>query len=159
MMSWTTIRLALRSLAANKLRSILAMLGIIIAVWSVISALALGSGAQATVVGRLSSLGTNLLIVRPAQRGSGGVVDLPTVSERLTGEGFLAEQAPPRLLEGEPAGALGNEHLLDAWVGGEPARDGWALVAGEVVGDEVQVAIGVGRIDRIEQLEVPRSVP
>jgi putative ABC transport system permease protein len=74
MMFWTTIRLALRSLAASKLRSILAMLGIIIAVWSVISALALGSGAQATVVGRLSSLGTNLLIVRPAQRGSGGVV-------------------------------------------------------------------------------------
>ncbi|HEV7298240.1 MAG TPA: ABC transporter permease [Tepidisphaeraceae bacterium] len=74
MMFWTTVRLALRSLAANKLRSILAMLGIIIAVWSVISALALGAGAQATVVGRLSSLGTNLLIVRPAQRGTGGVV-------------------------------------------------------------------------------------
>jgi macrolide transport system ATP-binding/permease protein len=73
MMFWTIIRVALKSLAASKLRSILAMLGIIIAVWSVISALALGAGAQANVVGRLSALGTNLLIVRPAARGSAGV--------------------------------------------------------------------------------------
>jgi putative ABC transport system permease protein len=74
MMFWTIIRVALKSLAASKLRSILAMLGIIIAVWSVISALALGAGAQANVVNRLSALGTNLLIVRPSQRGTGGVI-------------------------------------------------------------------------------------
>jgi putative ABC transport system permease protein len=74
MMFWTIIRVALKSLAASKLRSILAMLGIIIAVWSVISALALGAGAQANVVGRLSALGTNLLIVRPAARGTAGVM-------------------------------------------------------------------------------------
>ena len=72
MMVWTTVRLALKSLAANKLRSLLAMLGIIIAVWSVISALALGAGAQAGVVKRLSALGTNLLIIRPEQKASGG---------------------------------------------------------------------------------------
>ena len=74
MIFWTIVHVALKSLAANKMRSMLAMLGIIIAVWSVISALALGAGAQATVLDNLSSLGTNLLVVRPGQRGTGGVM-------------------------------------------------------------------------------------
>ena len=74
MLFWTIVRVSIKSLAANKLRSVLAMLGIIIAVWSVISALALGAGAQASVLNRLSSLGTNLLVIRPGQRGTGGVM-------------------------------------------------------------------------------------
>jgi putative ABC transport system permease protein len=74
MIFWTTVQIALRSLAANKLRSILAMLGIIIGVWSVISALALAAGAQKKVVDQMSSLGTNVVVVTPGQRGSGGVI-------------------------------------------------------------------------------------
>ena len=70
---WTTVFIGLRSLAANKLRSLLAMLGIIIAVWSVIAALALGAGAQASVLDRLGALGTNLLVIRPGVRSGGGV--------------------------------------------------------------------------------------
>ncbi|HEY0009458.1 MAG TPA: ABC transporter permease, partial [Tepidisphaeraceae bacterium] len=73
MIFWTIVRVAFKSLRANKLRSVLAMLGIIIAVWSVIAALALGAGAQASVLNRLSALGTNLLVIVPAQRASGGV--------------------------------------------------------------------------------------
>ena len=45
MLLWTTLKVALKSLMANKLRSFLAMLGIIIGVGAVISMLALGSGA------------------------------------------------------------------------------------------------------------------
>lgn len=74
MMFWTIVTVALKSLAANKLRSILAMLGIIIGVWSVISALALAAGAQKKVVDQMSSLGTNVVMVTPGQRGSGGVI-------------------------------------------------------------------------------------
>ena len=74
MIFWTIVRVSFKSLAANKLRSLLAMLGIIIAVWSVISALALGAGAQASVLNRLTSLGSNLLVIRPGLRGGGGVV-------------------------------------------------------------------------------------
>ena len=74
MIFWTIIKVALRSLVANKLRSILAMLGIIIGVWSVISALALATGAQKKVVDQVSSLGTNVVMVLPGQRGSGGVI-------------------------------------------------------------------------------------
>jgi putative ABC transport system permease protein len=74
MMLWMILKVALKSLAANKLRSILAMLGIIIGVGAVISMLALGAGAKKSVMERMSAMGTNLLIVRPGQRGSMGVV-------------------------------------------------------------------------------------
>jgi putative ABC transport system permease protein len=87
MLFWTIVRVALRSLIANKLRSVLAMLGIIIGVWSVISALALAAGVQQSIMAQMSSLGTNLLTVTPGLRGSGGVMsgnqqDL-TVSDAL----------------------------------------------------------------------------
>ncbi|NQU08315.1 MAG: ABC transporter permease, partial [Candidatus Abyssubacteria bacterium] len=72
MLFWTIVKVALKSLSANKLRSFLAMLGIIIGVGSVISMLALGTGAQEQVMERISLMGTNLLVVRPGQRGSRG---------------------------------------------------------------------------------------
>ena len=74
MLFWTIVRVALKSLRANKLRSLLAMLGIIIGVWSVISALALAAGVKASITATMSALGTNLLTITPGQRGSGGVM-------------------------------------------------------------------------------------
>jgi putative ABC transport system permease protein len=74
MLFWTIVKVALRSLIANKLRSVLAMLGIIIGVWSVISALALAAGVQQSIMAQMSSLGTNLLTVTPGLRGTGGVM-------------------------------------------------------------------------------------
>ena len=73
MLFWTMVRSALKSLLAHKLRSFLAMLGIIIGVGAVISMLALGAGAQRQVMERISAMGTNLLVVRPGQRGFRGV--------------------------------------------------------------------------------------
>ncbi|HVT79102.1 MAG TPA: ABC transporter permease [Phycisphaerae bacterium] len=73
MLIWTIIISAFKSLWANKLRSLLAMLGIIIGVGAVIAMIALGAGVQAQVSAQFSALGTNLLVVRPAQRQSGGV--------------------------------------------------------------------------------------
>ncbi|MDB5322342.1 MAG: MacB-like periplasmic core domain containing protein [Phycisphaerales bacterium] len=74
MILWMILKVALKSLMANKLRSILAMLGIIIGVGAVIAMLAIGAGTQASVMGRISAMGTNLLVVRPGQRGTGGVM-------------------------------------------------------------------------------------
>ncbi len=65
MLIWTIMKVAFGSLTANKLRSFLAMLGIIIGVGAVISMLALGAGAKSQVMDRITSMGTNLLIVRP----------------------------------------------------------------------------------------------
>jgi putative ABC transport system permease protein len=73
MLFWMIIKVALKSLLANKLRSVLAMLGIIIGVGAVIAMLAVGTGAQQTVIARFTAMGTNLLIVRPGQRGMGGI--------------------------------------------------------------------------------------
>lgn len=54
---------ALESLAANKLRSILTILGIVIGVGAVIAMLAVGTGAQDTITGSISGIGSNLLFV------------------------------------------------------------------------------------------------
>jgi putative ABC transport system permease protein len=73
MLFWTVFKVGIKSLLASKLRSILAMLGIIIGVGAVIAMLAIGSGAQKQVMDRFNAMGTNLLIVQPGQRGTGGV--------------------------------------------------------------------------------------
>jgi putative ABC transport system permease protein len=74
MLFWMILKVAFKSLMANKLRSMLAMLGIIIGVAAVIAMLAIGTGAQQQILDRISAMGTNLLIVRPGQRGSFGVM-------------------------------------------------------------------------------------
>jgi putative ABC transport system permease protein len=73
MLIWTTLKLALKSLVANPMRSILTMLGIIIGVMAVIAMLALGVGVQNQVMSSINAMGTNLLVVRPGQSGSRGV--------------------------------------------------------------------------------------
>ena len=69
---------ALSSLGANKLRTGLALLGIVIGVAAVISTMSVGRGAQETITSRIEALGTNLLFVRPSIPGqsffSGGNV-------------------------------------------------------------------------------------
>ena len=68
-----TIRVALGALRANKLRSLLTMLGIVIGVSAVIAVVALGNGAQKQVKDRIAMLGTTLLTVNPGQARQGGV--------------------------------------------------------------------------------------
>src|ERR1700674_429217 len=67
MVLWETIGVALGALRANKLRSFLTMLGVVIGVGAVIAVVALGRGAQESVNARISALGTTLLTVQPGQ--------------------------------------------------------------------------------------------
>ena len=69
----TVLRTALSSLGANKLRTGLALLGIVIGVAAVISTMSVGRGAQQAVTGRIEALGTNLLFVRPGAVSQGGI--------------------------------------------------------------------------------------
>jgi putative ABC transport system permease protein len=64
---------ALGAIRANKLRSMLTMLGIVIGIAAVITMVALGEGAQKQVQERLQALGTNVLMVSPGQQFFGGV--------------------------------------------------------------------------------------
>ncbi len=68
-----SMRIALRSISANKMRSILTMLGIIIGVMSVVAMLSIGRGMQAAVTNQINSIGTNLLYIRPGSTNEGGV--------------------------------------------------------------------------------------
>ncbi len=63
-----------RTLAANKVRTILSMLGILIGVAAVVAMLALGSGAQKSIEEQLSSMGSNLLVLRAGNIRVGGVM-------------------------------------------------------------------------------------
>ena len=58
---------ALRSLLANKLRSALTMLGVIIGVGAIMTTTSIGEGAKADITERIQTLGANILAVRPGQ--------------------------------------------------------------------------------------------
>lgn len=67
MLLWTILKVALRSLLANRMRTFLAMLGIIIGVGAVIAMLAVATGTRASFLDQLTAMGTNVLVVRPGQ--------------------------------------------------------------------------------------------
>ena len=68
-----TVRISFRSLWANKMRSALTMLGIVIGVAAVIAMLAIGTGASRKLEKEVNSVGSNLMIVMPGSRTQGGM--------------------------------------------------------------------------------------
>ncbi|ATN34415.1 multidrug ABC transporter substrate-binding protein [Rhizobium sp. ACO-34A] len=66
-----TVKLALRAIFRNMLRSFLTVLGVVIGVAAVIAMVTIGNGTTAQVTAEISKLGTNLLFVRPGQFGPG----------------------------------------------------------------------------------------
>ena len=66
-------KIALRAIAANKLRSFLTMLGIIIGVASVITMLAIGQGSKRSIRRQISEMGSNMIMIMPGQDMRGGV--------------------------------------------------------------------------------------
>ncbi len=81
-MLFNTVLLALRSIRRNLMRSFLTILGIVIGVSAVITMVTLGNGATLAVQTQISSLGTNLLQVRPGQRmGPGGGTGAPSFKD------------------------------------------------------------------------------
>ena len=109
---------ALRALAANKLRSVLTMLGIIIGVAAVVALIALGNGATAEITNQIESVGSNLVIIIPGSQEVDGefiftplflddyetlesqlhnisaIVPMQSVSARLTPDDVVAGSAP-----------------------------------------------------------------
>jgi len=70
MLIWELFKMAMRSLVANKLRTFLTALGIIIGVASVISMISLGEGAKKQTLATISKFGTNIISVKPGQKKS-----------------------------------------------------------------------------------------
>jgi len=68
-----TLRIALKALNRNKMRTVLTMLGMIIGVGAVITMVALGTGARTTIEERVKSAGTNMIMVNAGNFSTGGV--------------------------------------------------------------------------------------
>ncbi len=102
-----------RTLAGNKVRTALSMLGILIGVASVVAMLALGKGAQKAIETQLASLGSNLLILHAGAVRVGGVTQQAGATTRLTYEDSLALKAAiPELNE---AAASVNGRVQVTW--------------------------------------------
>ncbi|HEV8638221.1 MAG TPA: ABC transporter permease [Chloroflexota bacterium] len=91
-----SLRVAIRALGANKLRTVLTMLGIIIGVGAVIALMSVGRGAQVQITSSIQSMGTNLLFVRPNFTERGGVRSGQGQAPTLTFEDALALVEPGR---------------------------------------------------------------
>jgi len=78
------IKQSIRSLLANKVRTALSALGIMIGVAAVIATVAIGNGAKAAVEEQMSKLGTNLLMLMPQRRAKGGVSQAKGEASRLS---------------------------------------------------------------------------
>jgi putative ABC transport system permease protein len=92
-----TVKVAFGAIRANKMRSMLTMLGIVIGIAAVITMVALGEGAQRSVQERLQALGTNVLTVNPGQQMFGGVDRGESV--RLTVQDAEALLREPRAIK------------------------------------------------------------
>ncbi len=97
------VRSALRALLANKLRSALTMLGIVIGVGAVVALLSIGTGAQASITNRISGIGANIITVfsgtrnqfAPSGAGGGAVAPLTYAeAQQLTGLSGVEAVAP-----------------------------------------------------------------
>jgi putative ABC transport system permease protein len=87
------VRVALQAVRANKLRSLLTMLGIIIGVGAVITMVALGNGARKAVEERIHSLGPTLLTIEPGQSYQDGVASAVKISLTVDDYTALAQDA------------------------------------------------------------------
>jgi putative ABC transport system permease protein len=85
-----TLRIALKALNRNKLRTVLTMLGMIIGVGAVITMVALGTGARTTIEERVKSAGTNMILVNAGNFSTGGVRMGQGNSTKLTPEDATA---------------------------------------------------------------------
>jgi len=168
-MFFTTIILAIREIRRHLLRSFLTTLGIVIGVAAVVTMVTLGRGATAAVAEQISSLGANILQIRPGQgfgRGGGGpqapdfeMADVAAIQEQVAGVRAVAPQAQTSGL------AVHNAANWSTNVGGTTGQfftaQQWALTAGRIWTDaEEQSGKAVCVIgSTVQQNLFPREQP
>jgi putative ABC transport system permease protein len=105
----TLVRLSLRSILRNRMRSLLTTLGIIIGVCSVIVMVAVGEGSQASIKDNISSMGTNLIMIMPP-RGQNAANRLAIEDvEKIRREGLYVNAASGVVRSAATAvGGVGN---------------------------------------------------
>ncbi|MEN9779961.1 MAG: hypothetical protein RL014_1109 [Pseudomonadota bacterium] len=107
------LRSALRALSANKLRSVLTMLGIIIGVAAVITMIAVGRGATERVQSQMKGLGSNIMLVLPGGITAGGVRLGAQTGQGLTEEDAIAiAREVPEVQVAAPSSRTGAQVVL-----------------------------------------------
>lgn len=143
---WVYLKESIKTIAANKIRSGLSMLGILIGVASVISILAIGKGASMAIESQISSMGSNLLILRPGSRRTQGVSSSTAYSSKITSEDviLLKEKIPSiknigAVVEGNVQISFGNNNKAISISGVEPIYPeirNWTVSLGRFFNDE-----------------------
>jgi putative ABC transport system permease protein len=88
-----TLKIAIRALRTNKMRSFLTMLGIIIGIAAVIAMMAVGAGARHVISQQIASIGSNIILVLPGSTTSGGLRAGFGSSQTLTSDDVKAIMA------------------------------------------------------------------
>ncbi|WP_312399120.1 ABC transporter permease [Chryseobacterium sp.] len=93
------LKIAWKAILLNKTRAMLTMLGIIIGVASVIAMLAIGEGSKESIKKNISSMGANLITVRPGAGMMGGVRSDPSAMQTLTLADYNALKTKTKLIK------------------------------------------------------------
>ena len=182
MSAWAAFRSAWRALAANALRSVLTMLGIIIGVGAVVAMVAVGQGATDRVQEQMQALGSNIMLVVPGGVSQAGVRLGAQTRQRLTEEDALAigleipevqVAAPTSRATGQVVWGNSNWGTTVMGVNNEyleardwPLRSGRFFDAAELAGSAKVVWLGAtvarelfGDQDPVEQTVRLRGIP
>src|ERR1700738_1869531 len=111
MLTIQSVRLALRALMANRLRTLLTLLGIVIGITSVIALTSILGGLQSVVVGELQSLGDRLLLIRAGTTQSAGKGNEAGHVPALTVQDAQALAGVPSIAAVAPQLQLGSTQL------------------------------------------------
>ncbi len=166
-MNFENVKIALRGVNANRLRSALTMLGIMIGVGAVIVLVAVGNGSSQSVQNQLESLGTNVLTVLPAGFGAGGArsfTSRPVLTEQdvnaledKTSAPDVSQVAP--IKTASVAGAYdGNSYTPSSFIGTTPnvagirnyeISSGAFFTSDDVSNDRRVVVLGTTVVDNL----------
>jgi putative ABC transport system permease protein len=115
MKPFNLIRIALRALQRNKLRAFLTMLGIIIGVGAVIAMVAIGQGSKKSIQDQLSSMGSNMITIRPNNNqaaGGGARLDASTL-QSLTLDDIKAIQSQAQYINAVSPAVQGRGQAIN----------------------------------------------
>ena len=143
---YSAMKVAYRSLRANKMRSVLTMLGMIIGVAAVIAMVAVGQGANERIAAQIASIGSNLLLILPGsttsgglRTGFGGVPTLTMADAKAIGKELSAVRYQSPSIRSTAPVVYGNQNWSTIIQGVAPeffnVRD-WGVAAGRIFSPE-----------------------
>ena len=136
------IKMAFRALRANLFRTVLTLLGIVIGVGSVVAMLAIGTGAQNSVLDRISAMGSDLLLVRPSMAnfrggGSAPVTLIPSDADAIL-EVPNVTFAVPEMTSSVTVryGNIDYQTTANGTVPAFPRAKSWKVASGEFINQD-----------------------